>query len=56
MVYILHGLYFEAKYRASKEDKCRRFSKEQEVARKNVEHIFGVRQSCWDIVRHLATA
>jgi hypothetical protein len=34
------------------DEKCKRFAKEQEAARKDVEPVFGVLQSRWAIVRY----
>jgi hypothetical protein len=41
-------------HRNPREDKYKRFAKEQEAYRKNVKQSFGVLQSRWAIVRHLA--
>jgi hypothetical protein len=57
--YLADGIYpewsvFVKTHRNSTKEKYSRFAKEQEACQKDVERAFGVLQSCWAIVRHLA--
>jgi hypothetical protein len=59
--YLADGMYPEwpvsvKTHRNPTEEKYGRFAKEQEACRKDVERAFGVLQSRWAIVRHLAKA
>jgi hypothetical protein len=57
--YLADGIYpswppFVKTVRNPADEKCKRFAKEQEAARKDVERAFGVLQSKWAIVRYPA--
>jgi hypothetical protein len=57
--YLADGIYpswaiFLKTVRHPVDEKCKRFAKEQEAARKVVERVFGVLQSRWSIVRYPA--
>jgi hypothetical protein len=57
--YLAYGIYpswaiFVKTVRNSADEKCKRFAKEQEAARKDVNRAFGVLQSRWAIVRYPA--
>jgi hypothetical protein len=57
--YLADGIYlswvtFVKTVRNPADEKCKRFAKEQEAARKDVERAFGVLQSRWAIVQYPA--
>ena len=54
MASILNGLRFVKTIHKPDDEKTRRFSQQQEAARKDVERVFDVLQSRWAIARHPA--
>jgi leucyl aminopeptidase (aminopeptidase T) len=57
--YLADGIYlswvtFVKTVRNPADEKCKRFAKEQEAARKDVERAFGVFQSRWVIIQYPA--